>query len=133
MVPRQRIIDAVWHTLFVSENVVGQAVTELRQALGDSAGSPQYIQNVPRRGYRLVARVAWLDSNPSPEHGQSVFTPASAYAAHSIGRGEYLVGPGARAPFNRYTSRGLFSKAWNLPHDVVGVACQPRARLRSTP
>src|SRR6185369_3749222 len=35
-----------------------QAVSELRQALGDDAGDPQFIKTVARRGYRFIAPVA---------------------------------------------------------------------------
>lgn len=95
VVPRQQIIDAVWRTSFVSENVVSQVITELRQALGDSARNPSYIDNVPRRGYRLVARVSSLDSGRSPAAEEPVFTLTSAYATHPLGRGVHSVGRGS--------------------------------------
>jgi TolB-like protein len=41
----------------VTDNALTQAVSELRQALGDDPGSPVYIQTVARRGYRFVAPV----------------------------------------------------------------------------
>ena len=54
---KQNIIDAVWRTEFVSEHALTQVVAELRSALGDDARNPIYIENIPRRGYRLVAAV----------------------------------------------------------------------------
>ena len=54
---KQNIIDAVWRTEFVSEHALTQVVAELRSALGDDARNPIYIENIPRRGYRLVATV----------------------------------------------------------------------------
>jgi len=38
-------------------NALHKCITDLRHALGDEADQPQYIETVPRRGYRLVARV----------------------------------------------------------------------------
>jgi TolB-like protein len=35
-------------------------------ALGDSAGEPRYVQNVPRRGYRLVPAVTRVGDDPVP-------------------------------------------------------------------
>jgi len=40
-----------------SVNALHKCITDLRHALGDEADQPQYIETIPRRGYRLVARV----------------------------------------------------------------------------
>jgi DNA-binding winged helix-turn-helix (wHTH) protein len=39
------------------EHGLNAAVNRLREALGDSAADPTYIETVPRRGYRFIARV----------------------------------------------------------------------------
>ena len=54
---KQDLIDAVWQTEFVSEHALTQVIAELRAALGDDARNPSFIENIPRRGYRLVADV----------------------------------------------------------------------------
>jgi DNA-binding winged helix-turn-helix (wHTH) protein len=54
---KKRLIDAVWRTEFVSDHALTQVIAELRAALGDDARNPAYIENIPRRGYRLVATV----------------------------------------------------------------------------
>jgi len=41
----------------VTDNALTQAVSELRQALGDDPSKPTYIQTVARRGYRFIAPV----------------------------------------------------------------------------
>src|SRR5262249_27649662 len=57
VVSRQELIDAVWRDAFVTDTSLAEAVSVLRQALGDDPQSPQYIQTVHRRGYRFVAQV----------------------------------------------------------------------------
>src|ERR671919_2445808 len=42
------------------------AVKRLRDALGDSADNPQFIETVPRRGYRFIAHVDELDAVQAP-------------------------------------------------------------------
>ncbi|MDA8020171.1 MAG: PQQ-binding-like beta-propeller repeat protein [Thermoanaerobaculia bacterium] len=54
---RQEILDGVWRDTFVGDEVLTNAVWELRNALGDEARDPTYIRTVPRRGYGLVAPV----------------------------------------------------------------------------
>ena len=64
MASRQQLVDAVWQTEFVSDHALTQVFAELRAALGDDARNPRYIENVPRRGYRLVAAVTPLAAVP---------------------------------------------------------------------
>jgi serine/threonine-protein kinase len=52
---QQRLWPAGVHVDF--ERGVNKAVLKLRDALGDTADSPRYIETLPRRGYRFVAPV----------------------------------------------------------------------------
>ncbi len=54
---REELLSAVWGDSFVGEAVLTHCIWELRRAFGDDARQPKYIQTVPKRGYRLVARV----------------------------------------------------------------------------
>ena len=62
---KQDLIDAVWRTEFVSENALTHVIAELRTELGDDAKNPTYIENIPRRGYRLLAEVSRDESDRS--------------------------------------------------------------------
>jgi serine/threonine-protein kinase len=57
IVPRQELIDRVWKDAFVTDTSLAEAVSVLRQTLGDDPQSPIYIQTVHRRGYRFVSAV----------------------------------------------------------------------------
>lgn len=92
VVSRQRLIDTVWHTVHVTDNVVSQVVTELRTALGDDARSPSYIENIPRRGYRLVAPVCRLDDGLPVAGDLSLFMLAGPGLDFTLKRGENLIG-----------------------------------------
>jgi len=63
LVTRQQLTDTVWATEFISDNTVTHAITELRNALGDDAKSPTFVETIHRRGYRLVAPVEWVGGN----------------------------------------------------------------------
>jgi transcriptional activator of cad operon len=54
-VTREEIMDALWPGQVVGEDSLARAVFKLRQALGDDAKSPQYIETLSKRGYRLMA------------------------------------------------------------------------------
>lgn len=54
---KERIMEAVWPDSIVEENNLAQAISKLRQVLGEMPGSDSYIVTVPGRGYRFVAEV----------------------------------------------------------------------------
>ena len=68
LVTKERLLDALWPDANVTDNALTQAVSELRQALGDDAAAPHYIKTIARRGYRFVATVTTVDpaGPPSP-------------------------------------------------------------------
>ncbi|MEM6795164.1 MAG: winged helix-turn-helix domain-containing protein [Acidobacteriota bacterium] len=67
IVPRDAIFEQVWEGKAVVDGALSRAVSVLRQALGDDPRSPRYIETVPRRGYRLVARVERTRHDPEAE------------------------------------------------------------------
>jgi TolB-like protein/tetratricopeptide (TPR) repeat protein len=56
-VSKQKIMDAVWSDTFVGDNVLWKGISELRQVLEEDPRSPELIQTVPKRGYRLTTPV----------------------------------------------------------------------------
>jgi len=56
-VPRDEFLKEIWGEEFVEEANLTRCITEIRAALGDDAKRPRYVVTVPRRGYRLVAKV----------------------------------------------------------------------------
>jgi DNA-binding winged helix-turn-helix (wHTH) protein len=53
---REEIRDELWgKEVFVNfDQSLNKAVHQLRDALGDNAGNPHYIETVPERGYRFI-------------------------------------------------------------------------------
>lgn len=58
VVPKQELLDAVWPGVIVTDDSLSQAISELRNALGQSG--PALIRTVPRRGYLFDAAVQVL-------------------------------------------------------------------------
>lgn len=57
VVSKQRLLDSVWQDVTVSEDALFRCIKELRLALGDNSREPEYIETIPKRGYRLIQRV----------------------------------------------------------------------------
>ena len=59
LITREEIRERLWpgDTFVDFDHGLNNAVNRLREALGDSAGSPRFVETLPRRGYRFVAPV----------------------------------------------------------------------------
>jgi DNA-binding winged helix-turn-helix (wHTH) protein len=77
LVERDQLLDRVWGRQALSPNALPQTISELRQALGDKARQPRYIETSHGRGYRLLCPVskpapADVGHDDQPEANQSV-------------------------------------------------------------
>lgn len=54
VVTRTHLMETVWAGRVVGEEALTRCISELRSALGDSASRPEFIQTVPKKGYRLL-------------------------------------------------------------------------------
>jgi Tol biopolymer transport system component/DNA-binding winged helix-turn-helix (wHTH) protein len=54
---KEELIRILWPDSFVEESSLSQNIFQLRKALGESSSGQQYIETIPRRGYRFVADV----------------------------------------------------------------------------
>lgn len=59
LVAREELRNRIWpaDTFVDFDKGLYNAVKKLREALGDTAGTPRYIETVPKRGYRFIAPV----------------------------------------------------------------------------
>lgn len=75
LVTREELRQRLWSTdTFVDfDHSLNTAIKRLRQALGDDAEAPKYIETIPKRGYRFVAEVM--------PHGQGEMAPTPLPAA----------------------------------------------------
>jgi DNA-binding winged helix-turn-helix (wHTH) protein/TolB-like protein/Tfp pilus assembly protein PilF len=57
VVSKDDLMKRVWPSTFVEEGNLTQNISLLRKALGESPGGVQFIETVPRRGYRFVGEL----------------------------------------------------------------------------
>jgi serine/threonine protein kinase/DNA-binding winged helix-turn-helix (wHTH) protein/Tfp pilus assembly protein PilF len=80
LVGREEIRRKLWpnSTIVDFDHSINVAIGILRKALGDSAASPQYIETLARRGYRLLVPVQWLEPTTEfPERDAPATQPLS--------------------------------------------------------
>jgi DNA-binding winged helix-turn-helix (wHTH) protein len=68
LLTREEISGELWPdgTFVDYEHGVNSAVNRIREALGDTAGNPRFIETLARRGYRFVAPVERIGLNEDP-------------------------------------------------------------------
>jgi TolB-like protein/DNA-binding winged helix-turn-helix (wHTH) protein/Flp pilus assembly protein TadD len=57
LVTQDEILEALWSETYVNPEVLRKYILEIRKALGDRPDNPEFIETVPKRGYRFVAPV----------------------------------------------------------------------------
>ena len=69
LVTREQLRGALWpaDTFVDFDTGLNTVIKRLREALGDSAEVPTYIETVPKRGYRFIAPVESISSERSPD------------------------------------------------------------------
>lgn len=81
IVTREELRQRLWpqNTFVDYDLALKKAINRIREALGDSAENPRFIETVPRLGYRFIAPVNANGRDPLPP------TPRASSEARSVG------------------------------------------------
>ena len=75
LVTKETLLETVWPETVVGEAVLTVVIRELRQALGDQAHQPQFIETVRGRGYRFIAPVTMVQQ-PVTYEARKIHSPS---------------------------------------------------------
>jgi TolB-like protein/DNA-binding winged helix-turn-helix (wHTH) protein/Tfp pilus assembly protein PilF len=84
---KDELLKRLWPDTFVEEATLAKHVSTLRKALGDSPEGTEYIETVPKAGYRFVAEVQRI------ECADATAEPPAAYAAPATAEKEERARP----------------------------------------
>ena len=106
MLAREEISGELWPegTFVDYDHGVNSAVNRLREALGDRAANPQFVETLARRGYRFVAPVERIA-------GEKALIPALQPAAELVDVSEPFPGPAI-------ASSGFLDRILATPDDL---------------
>jgi TolB-like protein/DNA-binding winged helix-turn-helix (wHTH) protein/Flp pilus assembly protein TadD len=107
VVSREDLQKAIWpaDTFVDFDHGLNKAVNKIREALGDSAESPRFVETVARRGYRFVADVRVADA-------VAAAVPAPAVAVLPASE---ALGPGDAAGTQPRVPGAVRRRAWQVP------------------
>ena len=120
VVTREELRSRVWpnESFGDFDQAVNIAIAKLRSALGDSAENPRYIETLPKRGYRFIAEVSFVDPDGRTRRPESASADSTGGEPGHQLHGNGLAVPPATEPAPQLQNPGL--------------AVAPQARLRST-
>jgi DNA-binding winged helix-turn-helix (wHTH) protein len=109
VVTREDLRQKLWpsDTFVDFDHSLNTAINKVREALGDSASSPRYVETLARRGYRFIAPVR---REVSPETGGRGTGPPVATSSASLAPDE-----GATDSFSQINSEGALHPELEVP------------------
>jgi TolB-like protein/DNA-binding winged helix-turn-helix (wHTH) protein/Tfp pilus assembly protein PilF len=66
LVDKDQLMNLVWQEQFVEEGNINKNISMLRRALGEGDNGQQYIETVPKRGYRFIGDVRKVNNEEAP-------------------------------------------------------------------
>ena len=117
LVTREHLRRELWRpdTFVDFEHSLNAAIKRLRQALGDSAATPQFIETLPRRGYRFKAVVN--AGSPAASADAPINAPYALLARY------YDVLCSYAAPINRHARAQVLRAVLPKVRSVCDVGC----------
>ena len=126
LVTKRELLELVWPESFVEEGILAVHISALRKALGDSDEGKQYIETVPRSGYRFISRLtSELKSLERPE----IYELFGRGRSHLLANSMFEV-PKAIAAFR---SAIALDPCYAAAHAGLALAHCAEAKLRLVP
>jgi len=111
---RERLIKSLWPNTVVEEANLNVHISALRKALAESPGEHQYIETLPRLGYRFIAPVTEVNE---PDNG--IVPPPQ-----SLANGANLNPPAAQTKsdwYTRHRTAAVTLPLWLLSAAFIGI------------
>jgi DNA-binding winged helix-turn-helix (wHTH) protein len=83
LVDKEQLMSLVWTEQFVEEGNINKNISMLRRALGEGDNGQQFIETVPKRGYRFIADVRQVNDDEAPP-SQSTPAPTRRFDRHWV-------------------------------------------------
>lgn len=127
---KQEMMEQIWPETFVEEATLAQNIFILRRSLGETATNIQYIETVPRKGYRFIGPIEIVeeeDSAPVIVSGAPMPTIAVLpFTLLTQGEEEYFGLGLADALITRFSNLSqIIVRPTNSLRKYAGINCDP--------
>jgi len=130
IVPRDELREKIWpsNTFVDFDHGINNAIKRLREALGDTAETPRFIETIPRRGYRFVGAIQTAQVSSQANGSIDSIAVFPLFNAASDPDTDYL-SVGIPGSVIQSLSRipGLRVIAWGMLADLKDIGFNPLA------
>jgi len=130
IVSREELREKIWpsNTFVDFDHGINNAIKRLREALGDTAETPRFIETIPRRGYRFVGAIQTAQVSAQPNGSIDSIAVFPLFNAASDPDTDYL-SVGIPGSVIQSLSRipGLRVIAWGMLADLKDIGFDPLA------
>jgi TolB-like protein/DNA-binding winged helix-turn-helix (wHTH) protein/Flp pilus assembly protein TadD len=137
VITREELRSRVWpnESFGDFDQAVNIAIAKLRSALGDSAENPRYIETLPKRGYRFIADVSFVDADGRIRRPDSASADSTGTEPGHRLEGNGMAGPpepelGHQLPGNGLAVPPVTERGPQI--QGAGLAVSPKRRLGLT-
>jgi TolB-like protein/DNA-binding winged helix-turn-helix (wHTH) protein len=94
VVTQDELLEALWPATYVNPEVLRKYILEIRKSLGDRAENPEFIETLPKRGYRFIAPLVDERTAESPDlhisnTAEETVVPATASSEQERSSGKH--------------------------------------------
>jgi TolB-like protein/DNA-binding winged helix-turn-helix (wHTH) protein/Tfp pilus assembly protein PilF len=137
VITREELRSRVWpnESFGDFDQAVNIAIAKLRSALGDSAENPRYIETLPKRGYRFIAEVSFVDADGRIRRPDSASVDSTGTEPGHRLEGNGMAGPPEPELGHQLQGNGLAVPPVTERGPQIqgtGLAVSPKRRLRLT-
>jgi TolB-like protein/Flp pilus assembly protein TadD len=128
-IPKEKLLQTVWADTFVTDDVLTRSISELRRAFEDDARESTVIQTIPKRGYRLLAAVTFVNGTIATPGGKEALRPAGRSRRDAKTINSLVVLPFTNAscdPDAEYLSEGITEAIINHLSHLSKLRVVPR-------
>jgi len=130
LVEKERLLAEVWPDSFVEEGALSRSISILRKTLSEAGSDQQYIETIPKRGYRFVARVSeWMPGDAEESGAPANRTSGASRATQPASTPNTLV----MAPARVSVASGVAGAAAVIAITLALLAAVVRQNERETP
>jgi TolB-like protein/DNA-binding winged helix-turn-helix (wHTH) protein/Flp pilus assembly protein TadD len=90
LVTREELREKIWgQTVVDFDHGLNKAINKIREALGDSAENPRFVETVARRGYRFLADLTPVAADTDRQPGrksEGIVPPADSHRVEPVGK-----------------------------------------------
>jgi DNA-binding winged helix-turn-helix (wHTH) protein/Tol biopolymer transport system component len=123
LMSKEELLQKVWPDTSVEESNLAYNVFALRKALGDTAENGQYIETVPKRGYRFIATVTRASRRNGASPSLEAVAEAPVPEAVSTGQEFHASGKPLQLPAASDVRRHCPSRPLRAAWFAAGVIC----------